>query len=104
VGQGFGPYTVAYADDFAYTDPVDGSVATQQGLRIGFSDGSRIVYRLSGTGTAGATLRLYVERFEPDPSRHHQDTQVALADLIQLADQIAQIKATTGRDQPTVIT
>jgi phosphoglucomutase len=104
VGQGFGPYTVAYADDFAYTDPVDGSVATQQGLRIGFNDGSRIVYRLSGTGTAGATLRLYVERFEPDPSRHHQDTQVALADLIQLADQIAQVKATTGRDQPTVIT
>ncbi|MBU6229972.1 MAG: alpha-D-glucose phosphate-specific phosphoglucomutase [Cyanobacteria bacterium REEB459] len=103
-GKSFGPYTVAYADDFAYTDPVDGSVSQQQGLRIGFNDGSRIVYRLSGTGTSGATLRLYVERFEADPHQHDQDTQVALGDLIQLADQIGQIKTLTGRDQPTVIT
>lgn len=103
-GKSFGPYTVAYADDFAYTDPVDGSVSQQQGLRIGFNDGSRIVYRLSGTGTSGATLRLYVERFEADPHQHNQDTQVALGDLIQLADQIGQIKTLTGRDQPTVIT
>ncbi len=103
-GKSFGPYTVAYADDFAYTDPVDGSVSQQQGLRIGFNDGSRIVYRLSGTGTSGATLRLYVERFEADPNQHNQDTQVALGDLIQLADQIGQIKTLTGRDQPTVIT
>lgn len=103
-GKSFGPYTVAYADDFAYTDPVDGSVSQQQGLRIGFNDGSRIVYRLSGTGTSGATLRLYVERFEADPYQHDQDTQVALGDLIQLADQIGQIKTLTGRDQPTVIT
>ncbi|MBW4483540.1 MAG: alpha-D-glucose phosphate-specific phosphoglucomutase [Tildeniella torsiva UHER 1998/13D] len=103
-GQTFGPYTVDYADDFAYTDPIDGSVATQQGVRIGFTDGSRIVYRLSGTGTSGATLRLYVERYEPDAAKHNQDTQEALADLITLADEIAQIKTLTGRDQPTVIT
>jgi phosphoglucomutase len=103
-GQTFGPYTVDYADDFAYTDPVDGSVAEQQGVRIGFTDGSRIVYRLSGTGTSGATLRLYVESYEPDPAKHDQDTQAALADLISLADEIAQIKGLTGRDQPTVIT
>ncbi len=103
-GQTFGPYTVDYADDFAYTDPIDGSVATQQGVRIGFTDGSRIVYRLSGTGTSGATLRLYVERYEPDPAKHNQDTQEALADLISLADEIAQIKTLTGRDRPTVIT
>ncbi|MBD2109444.1 alpha-D-glucose phosphate-specific phosphoglucomutase [Nodosilinea sp. FACHB-13] len=103
-GQTFGPYTVDYADDFAYTDPVDGSVAKNQGVRIGFTDGSRIVYRLSGTGTSGATLRLYVERYEPDAAKHNQDTQEALADLIALADEIAQIKTLTGRDQPTVIT
>jgi phosphoglucomutase len=103
-GQTFGPYTVDYADDFAYPDPVDGSVAEQQGVRSGFTDGSRIVYRLSGTGTSGATLRLYVESYEPDPAKHDQDTQAALADLISLADEIAQIKVLTGRDQPTVIT
>ncbi|MBD2111998.1 MULTISPECIES: alpha-D-glucose phosphate-specific phosphoglucomutase [Cyanophyceae] len=103
-GQTFGPYTVDYADDFAYTDPVDGSVAKNQGVRIGFTDGSRIVYRLSGTGTSGATLRLYVERYEPDATKHNQDTQEALANLIALADELAQIKTLTGRDQPTVIT
>ena len=70
------------ADDFAYTDPVDGSVSKNQGIRILFADGSRIVFRLSGTGTAGATLRVYLERYEPDPKRHDQDTQQALADLI----------------------
>jgi phosphoglucomutase len=67
-GRRLGVYEVAYADDFAYTDPVDGSVSTRQGIRIGFTDGSRIVFRLSGTGTEGATLRIYVERFEPDPA------------------------------------
>jgi phosphoglucomutase len=103
-GKTFGPYTVDYADDFAYTDPVDGSVSAKQGVRIGFTDGSRIVFRLSGTGTSGATLRLYVERYEADPAKHGQDTQVALADLIALADEIAQIKTLTGRDRPTVIT
>ncbi len=103
-GQTFGPYTVDYADDFAYTDPVDGSVAKNQGVRIGFTDGSRMVFRLSGTGTSGATLRLYVESYEPDPAKHNQETQEALGGLIALADEIAQIKSLTGRDQPTVIT
>jgi len=103
-GQTFGGYEVAYADDFSYTDPVDGSVSTHQGIRIGFADGSRIVFRLSGTGTQGATLRLYLERYEADPSRHQQETQAALADLIQIADQVARIQDLTGRDKPTVIT
>jgi len=104
VGQRFGSQTVAYADDFSYTDPVDGSTSHNQGIRIGFEDGSRIVYRLSGTGTHGATLRVYLERFEPDPSRHGLDPQVALAELIQLADHFAQIRARTGRQQPDVVT
>ncbi|MFT0796415.1 alpha-D-glucose phosphate-specific phosphoglucomutase [Synechococcus sp. H70.1] len=104
VGQRFGSQTVTYADDFSYTDPVDGSTSHNQGIRIGFEDGSRIVYRLSGTGTHGATLRVYLERFEPDPSRHGLDPQVALAELIQLADHFAQIRARTGRQQPDVVT
>lgn len=103
-GQHLGGYEVAYADDFAYTDPVDGSVTTRQGIRIGFSDGSRIVFRLSGTGTEGATLRVYVERFEPDPAKHDRDTQEALADLITIANDLAEIKSRTGRAEPTVIT
>ena len=103
-GKTLGPYEVAYADDLAYTDPVDGSAAKQQGVRIGFTEGSRIVFRLSGTGTSGATLRLYVESFEPDTRKHNQETQAALAPLIQLADEIAQIKEITGRNEPTVIT
>ena len=95
---------VTLADDFSYTDPVDGSVSARQGLRIVFEDGSRIVYRLSGTGTSGSTLRVYIERFEPDPARHEQDTQEGLADLIALADRIAEIRSRTGRAQPDVIT
>ena len=103
-GQQLGSYTVAYADDFSYTDPIDNSVSQKQGIRIGFTDGSRIVFRLSGTGTKGATLRLYVENYEPDASKHNIDTQEALASLIQLADEVAKIKELTGFDQPTVIT
>ena len=103
-GQKFGNYEIAFADDFSYTDPVDGSVSSNQGIRIGFTDDSRIVFRLSGTGTQGATLRLYVESYEPNIAKHNLDTQEALKDLIEIADQIAQIKALTGRDQPTVIT
>ncbi|TVR98720.1 MAG: alpha-D-glucose phosphate-specific phosphoglucomutase [Rhodospirillales bacterium] len=103
-GSRLGGYEVAFADDFAYTDPVDGSISRNQGVRIGFTDGSRIVYRLSGTGTEGATLRVYVERFEPDPSRHDQPTQAALADLIGIANAVAEITSRTGRDKPTVIT
>ena len=103
-GTRHGSMTVAQADDFSYTDPVDGSVSAHQGLRIVFADGSRIVYRLSGTGTSGATLRVYIERYERDPALHGQDTQRALAGLITLADEIAQIRRRTGRAAPNVIT
>ena len=103
-GQTLAGATIASADDFAYTDPVDGSVSTAQGIRIGLVDGSRIVFRLSGTGTEGATLRVYLERFEPDAAKHAVETQTALAPLIALADQLAGIRERTGRDAPTVIT
>lgn len=92
------------ADDFAYHDPVDGSDSEHQGIRLHFEDGSRIVYRLSGTGTSGATLRVYIERFEADPARQNQDTGEALAGLITLSRQCARIAHYTGRDAPTVIT
>lgn len=103
-GQKLGQYEVDYADDFSYTDPIDGSVSQKQGLRIGFTDGSRMVFRLSGTGTQGATLRLYVESYEPDVNKQGLDPQDALAPLITLADEVAQIRTLTGRDKPTVIT
>ena len=103
-GQVFGSYTVDYADDFRYLDPIDQSVSEQQGIRIGFKDGSRIVYRLSGTGTEGATLRVYIEAYEPDSARHELDTQQALAELISIANALAGIRDRTGREQPTVIT
>ncbi|NEO45901.1 MAG: alpha-D-glucose phosphate-specific phosphoglucomutase [Moorea sp. SIO4A3] len=103
-GQQFGSYQVEYGDDFSYTDPVDGSVSQKQGIRIGFTDGSRIVFRLSGTGTKGATLRLYLESYEPDSTKHDVDTQQALEPLISLAHEIAQIRKFTEREVPTVIT
>ena len=95
---------IAAADDFSYHDPVDGSVSQKQGIRILFEGSSRVVLRLSGTGTSGATLRVYVERYEPDQSKHGLDTQEALADLIAAADDIAGIRRHTGRDKPSVIT
>ncbi|TGV53498.1 alpha-D-glucose phosphate-specific phosphoglucomutase [bacterium M00.F.Ca.ET.141.01.1.1] len=95
---------IANADDFAYHDPVDRSTSEHQGIRVLFEGGSRVVFRLSGTGTSGATLRVYIERYEPDKSRHDLDTQEALADLIAAADDIAGIKSHTGRDKPSVIT
>ncbi len=103
-GSALGDYTVDYADDFSYTDPIDGSVSQKQGVRIGFTDGSRIVFRLSGTGTKGATIRLYLESYEPDATKHDVDPQVALKPLITIADQVSKLQALTGRDQPTVIT
>ncbi|HMZ81673.1 MAG TPA: alpha-D-glucose phosphate-specific phosphoglucomutase, partial [Acidobacteriota bacterium] len=103
-GKTPGSYQVEYADDFSYTDPVDGSVSQKQGVRIGFTDGSRIVFRLSGTGTKGATLRVYFEKYEPDTSNHGLDPQTALADLITIADDVAQIRTLTGREKPDVIT
>ena len=103
-GKQYGSYQVEYSDNFSYTDPVDNSISNNQGIRIGFTDGSRIVLRLSGTGTKGATLRVYLESYEPDPTKHNLDPQEALGELITIADEIAQIKTITGRQQPTVIT
>jgi phosphoglucomutase len=103
-GKSFGALAVETADDFAYNDPVDQSVSRNQGIRVLFKGGSRVVFRLSGTGTSGATLRVYIERYEPDPARHDLDTQEALADLIAVADEIAEIKTRTGREEPSVIT
>jgi phosphoglucomutase len=99
-----GRQRIASVDDFSYTDPVDGSVTTGQGIRLLFEDGARIIFRLSGTGTRGATLRVYLERYEPDPALHSLDAQEALADLIGIADELAQISQRTGRDRPDVIT
>lgn len=103
-GQRFGTLVVSEADDFSYKDPIDGSVSTGQGVRIVFSGGSRIVFRLSGTGTVGATLRVYLERFEPDPSRHDLPVEEALRELVETADAIGEIKARTGRAEPDVRT
>lgn len=103
-GKSFGDFTIVTADDFSYTDPVDGSISLKQGIRLIFSDGSRIVMRLSGTGTQGATLRVYLEKYEADSSKFGVPTQDALADLITIADQVAEIKARTGMLEPTVVT
>jgi phosphoglucomutase len=103
-GTRLGGREIILADDFMYHDPVDGSTSSRQGVRIGFADGSRIVYRLSGTGTVGATLRIYLEKYEPPDGRHDLDTQSALADLIGVADQLADIRQRTGRAAPSVIT
>ena len=103
-GQDYGDFRVSQADDFAYTDPVDNATSRKQGVRIVMTDGSRIVLRLSGTGTEGATVRLYLERYEADPARHDLDTQEALAPLIEIAEQVSQLRQRTGREQPSVVT
>ena len=95
---------IAWADDFAYTDPVDGSVSQRQGVRVVLTDSSRVVFRLSGTGTEGATLRVYLERHEPDASRHDVPAQQALAPLVALAEAVAHIAHHTGMNAPTVMT
>lgn len=97
-------YEVALADDFSYTDPIDHSVSTKQGLRIVFKDGSRVVFRLSGTGSSGATIRLYIDSYENDSSKYELDAQVVLKPLIQIALQISKLTEFTGRTEPTVIT
>ena len=99
-----GSLTIEKADSFTFHDPVDQSVSHNQGLRIFFKGGSRLVFRLSGTGTSGGTLRIYMERYEPDPARHGQETQAALRPLIDAAEALADIGKRTGRDAPTVIT
>ncbi|MDQ6989818.1 MAG: alpha-D-glucose phosphate-specific phosphoglucomutase [Mariprofundaceae bacterium] len=103
-GQQLAGRNVRLCDDFSYTDPIDASISSGQGLRILFADGSRIIFRLSGTGTAGATIRIYLESFEQDPTQHGLDAQDALADLIAAADSISNLKSLTGREKPSVIT
>ncbi|PAV74706.1 hypothetical protein WR25_15321 [Diploscapter pachys] len=99
-------YTVASADNFQYKDPIDGSVATKQGLRFLFTDGSRFVFRLSGTGSAGATIRLYVDSYIPpgDSGRLFMDSQDLLKPLILVALDLSKMEQFTGRKNPTVIT
>jgi phosphoglucomutase len=96
--------TVQNADEFSYDDPVDGSRSEGQGLRIRFAGGARAVFRLSGTGTSGATLRVYLERVETDPARLHEETQAALAPVIAAAEVIGRIREITGRAAPDVVT
>jgi phosphoglucomutase len=95
---------VKAADDFMYIDPVDGSTSAQQGIRILFTDDSRLIFRLSGTGTQGATLRVYLEQYESNLAKHDQDPQLALADLINIAQDLAKIPEFTGRESADVIT
>lgn len=103
-GKEFGSYKIKLCDDFSYTDPVDNSITQNQGIRILFDDESRIVFRLSGTGTEGATLRVYIERYVSDTALHDMPTQTALAELINIADKIAEIKVRCQRSEPNVIT
>ncbi len=104
MGHGFGAYCIDKVDDFSYTDPIDKSVSKNQGIRILFTDGSRIIFRLSGTGTEGATVRIYLEKFEPNQALQSVDTQEALADLIDIAEMLTGLKEKSGRSGPTVIT
>jgi len=103
-GQSLAGRLVSACDDFSYRDPIDGSVSSNQGVRVLFADGSRIIFRLSGTGTSGATIRLYLESFEKDSARQNMDAQDALADMIEAANNISKLKALSGRERPTVIT
>jgi phosphoglucomutase len=103
-GKTFGAYTVSAADDFCYQDPIDGSISPHQGLRIIFGEKARMVFRMSGTGTVGATVRLYIEQYETDPQRQLLDAQIVLADLIQLAEALSEIRKRSGMEAPTVIT
>ena len=103
-GTSFGPLTVAKADSFSYADPVDGSVSENQGIRVLFEGGSRVVFRLSGTGTQGATIRVYLERYEPADGNLDAETPDMLADIVAAAEQIAGIARHTGRTAPDVVT
>jgi len=103
-GALFGSLQVKFCDDFSYIDPLDNSISSGQGIRILFTDGSRIIFRLSGTGTEGATLRVYLESYEPDAGKHHLDASIALAALNNIALQVSDLHHLTGRIKPTVIT
>lgn len=104
VGKSLGSFVVATADEFEYKDQFDSSVSSHQGVRFLFTDGSRIVFRLSGTGSTGATIRLYLEQYQADASQFEIDTQEALKPLVDIALEISKMKDFTGRDAPTVIT
>jgi len=104
IGKTFGQFTIKHADDFEYHDPIDGSISRNQGIRIIFADGSRVVVRLSGTGSEGATVRLYVEKYSREASEYETDTQVALRPLIDVALELSKLREFTGREKPTVIT
>ena len=95
---------LAHCDEFRYVDPVDGSVSDKQGLRFVMEDGSRVVFRLSGTGSVGATVRVYIEKYEADPSKQGAATADALRELVSIALELGDIKRILGRDEPTVIT
>jgi len=103
-GRQFGGYTVKEADDFEYKDPIDGSVSKNQGIRFVFTDGSRVIYRLSGTGSSGATIRIYIDQYSNNENVIFQDAKVVLKDLIDLALQLSDLQKFTGRTEPTVIT
>jgi len=103
-GQQIGEYIIDDMDDFKYVDPVDKSLTEKQGVRLMFTDGSRIVYRLSGTGSSGATIRIYVETYITDRNKVRDDPQVVLKPLVEIALHISKLTSLTGRNQPTVIT
>ena len=103
-GKRIGEHTIVISDDFSYTDPIDRSVTEHQGIRICLNNSSRLIFRLSGTGTDGATLRIYVEGYELNPAKHNQDAQTVLAPLIKAANELSGILKRTGRGAPTVIT
>ena len=102
-GQTFGDYQVAFADDFSYTDPIDGSVSEHQGIRVIFTNGSRIVYRISGTGTVGATIRIYLEKYEPDINKQDLEVQSVLQSLAKTAVELSQISKLSGKEKPDII-
>lgn len=104
IGKTFNNYTVSLCDDFEYKDPIDHSISKNQGLRFVFTDGSRIIYRLSGTGSSGATIRVYFDKYESNKDLLDQDPQERLKDLVQLALELSQLTKFTGREKPTVIT
>jgi len=103
-GQSLNGYSVTTADEFSYQDPIDGSISEHQGVRVVFDNDSRIIFRLSGTGTEGATLRIYFEKYEADVSRHQLDPQQVLSELNAIAESLCQVKQLTGRAEPSVIT
>jgi phosphoglucomutase len=103
-GDKIGDYEVAVADNFEYTDPINGDVAKKQGLRFVFTDGSRIIFRLSGTGSSGATIRMYIEQYTNDANKITADAAEALAQIIKTALDLSKLTEFTGRDKPTVIT